>query len=144
MLPQIAELEFEEVLEEQDEPRIGKSFLFDFDTGEFVFNDGKMVPIYGKDVLKQWIHKTILTAKGRFRVYIDSPEYGVRIDDLVGSIYPLDFIKKEVENELTEALMQNEQIIALRDFDAEMEESKLTVRFTVDSTFEEFEQEVIV
>src|SRR5690625_4918641 len=101
MLPKISELEFENVIEdnETDLPQQGKSFLFDFDKGDFVLRDGRLVEMYGVDVLKQWIHKAILTAKDRFKVYKDNIDYGVTIDDLIGANYPLDFIKKEIENE---------------------------------------------
>lgn len=143
MLPVIAELEFEEILDEQDLPQQGKSFLFDFGTGDFVLRDGKLVEISEKQALQQWINKTIRTARLRFEVYKDNPEYGVSIDDLIGSNYPIDFVEKEIENELKETLLQNEQIISLSNFNAEKNESTLTVKFMVNSIFDDFEQEVV-
>ncbi|WP_456273636.1 DUF2634 domain-containing protein [Bacillus sp. AK031] len=145
MLPKITELEFNEAITSNEQPFVpGKSFLFDFETGEFVFINGKMVEITGKEALKQWIHKTVLTARQRFLVYIDNPEHGIRAEDLIGTNYPADFINKSMENELTGALLVNKEIISLTNFSAVKSEGKLSVLFTVNSIYDTFQEEVTI
>jgi Protein of unknown function (DUF2634) len=145
MLPKITELEFNETITQTEQPFVpGKSFLFDFETGEFVFWNGKMVEITGKEALKQWIHKTILTARQRFLVYIDDPGHGIRAEDLIGTNYPSDFINKSMENELKGALLVNEEINSLTNFSAIKSEGKLSVSFNVDSIYDTFQEEVTI
>lgn len=145
MLPKITELEFNEAITQTEQPFVpGKSFLFDFKTGEFVFKNGKMVEITGKKALKQWIHKTILTARLRFNVYVDQPNYGVKVEDLIGTNYPTDFINKMMENELKGALLVNQEIKSLANFRANKTEGKLTVTFTVNSIYDTFQEEVTI
>ena len=52
-----------------------KSYLFDFDSGDFVVRDGKLVECDGIDAIKVWIEKILHTEKGRYTIYTDT-EYG--------------------------------------------------------------------
>ncbi|MBM7577662.1 DUF2634 domain-containing protein [Jeotgalibacillus terrae] len=145
MLPKITELVFNETITQTEQPVVpGKSFLFDFETGEFVFSNGKMIEITGKEALKQWIHKTILTARQRFVVYMDNPDHGIRAEDLIGTNYPADFINKSMENELKGALLVNQEINSLTNFSAVKSEGKLSVSFTVNSIYDTFPEEVTI
>lgn len=142
MLPEIADLEYEdeEVLEE-DEPKIGKSFLFDFKKGEFVLKDGKMVVLEGIEALKMWILKVIRTEKFRFRIYESSAyeedeQYGVTLEDLIGSNFDREFIEAEIEREVTEALLLHEYVVSVDEWSFERDSKKMVVSFTV-TTYDE-------
>ena len=41
-----------------------KTYLFDFDKGDFVIRDGKLVECDGVDAIKVWIEKILRTEKG--------------------------------------------------------------------------------
>ena len=44
-----------------------KSYLFNFDKGDFVVRDGKLVECDGIEAIKVWIEKIIRTEKYRYR-----------------------------------------------------------------------------
>lgn len=144
MLPKIVQLEFENVVEQQeDRPQIGRSFLYDFKAGDFVLKDGKLISVEGLEALKVWIEKTIRTERFKFKVY-DGTEHGVLLKDLIGSNYPLSFIKAEIERELTDALTRHPVIQSLTNWSTERDGSKTTIAFRVITSEGVFEQEVEV
>ncbi|MEH6940771.1 DUF2634 domain-containing protein [Bacillus sp. JJ722] len=126
----------------------GKSFLFDFDKGEFVFENGKMVVVTGKEALKVWITKVLKTEKFRFKIYEKEEEkdteYGVTIEDLViGHNFSQAFIESELKREIEVALLRHPLIDFLSDFRFEREKSLLIIYFTVNIVDDEsFNQEV--
>ncbi|MGD6845226.1 DUF2634 domain-containing protein [Bacillus infantis] len=113
----------------------GKSFLFDFDKGDFVFRNGKLVPVEGKEALKVWINKVLKTEKFRFEIYEKEEreeEYGVIIEDLIiGHSFSLPFIESEQKREITVALLRHPMIDSLEDFRVEREKSLLRISFEV-------------
>lgn len=148
MLPEIADLEFEnDELAEEDVPTIGKSFLFDFKKGDFVMKDGKLVVLEGIEALKMWIVKVIRTEKFRFRIYEntgfeDDEQYGVMLEDLIGSNFDREFIEAEIEREVTEALLLHEYIISVDEWQFERNSKKMTVSFAVTTYDETLNMEV--
>lgn len=148
MLPDIADLEFEnEALIDEDIPTIGKSFLFDFKKGEFVMKDGKLVILEGIEALKMWITKVIRTEKFRFRIYEntgfeDDEQYGVLLEDLIGSSFDREFIEAEIEREVTEALLLHEFIISVDEWQFERNSKKMTITFAVTTYDETIDMEV--
>lgn len=95
------------------------SFVFDFETGDFVVEDGKIKQCTGDEAIEIWVQKICRTEKNRYRVY-DDTVYGVIIEDLtIGTRYTMDFVESELRRELEEALLQNEQIIGLASFECE-------------------------
>lgn len=148
MLPSIADLEFEnDELAEEDVPTIGKSFLFDFKKGDFVLKDGKLVVLEGMEALKMWIIKVIRTEKFRFRIYENTEfendeQYGVMLEDLIGSNFDREFIEAEIEREVTEALLLHEYIISVDEWQFERNSKKMTVSFAVTTYDETLNMEV--
>lgn len=109
----------------------GKSFLFDFDTGDFVVRDGKLIKCDGMEAVRVWIEKSLRTEKGRYQIYEDT-EYGCKLEDLlIGNNYPVSFIEAELKREIEEALLQNPQIIAVSNFSLERGVSFITVSMEV-------------
>ncbi|MCM3411456.1 DUF2634 domain-containing protein [Metabacillus litoralis] len=142
MLPVEAQTITVEILND-DLPTQGKSFLFDFNTGDFVTKDGKLVEIEGEESLKQWITMTIKTQINLYEIY-EGVDHGVNMMDLIGSNYPLDFIQKEVQNEITSALLTNPVITSLSGWQFEKEGSILKVIFTVISTYDPIQIEEVL
>jgi phage baseplate assembly protein W len=109
----------------------GKSFLFDFEKGDFVLRDGKAQVIDDIPALKVWIEKILRTKRDEYKIYENTP-YGSRFDDLVvGSIYPPAFIDSELRREVEDALTQNPRIITVSDFTVDRSASNCAVSFTV-------------
>jgi len=109
----------------------GKSFLFNFNKGDFDLKDGKITVVEDIAALKVWIEKILRTKRGEYKIYEGTP-YGSRFDDLVvGSTYPPAFIDSELRREVEEALTQNPQIITISEFEVDRSASNCTVSFVV-------------
>ena len=119
-------------LSKTNEPReAGKSFLFDFDAGEFVLRGGRYVEIEGVEVIKQWVHSTLRTEKYKYLIY---QEHGIELESLVEQQLTYKLFTAEVERAIREALEKHEQIKSVTDFSFERFKSSLKVRFTVNLT----------
>lgn len=143
-LPVVTQLEFDDtdlIALEDSTASIGKSFLFNFETGDFVLRDGKLVEVEGIEAVRIWVHKTILTRRFRFKVY-EGTEYGALIEDLIGSAYPIEFIESELDRELKEAFMQHPAITNVSNLSVEHINDKGIVSFTIDTIYGEEPMEV--
>lgn len=137
MLPKIAELEFN-IEQTETVPKIGKSFLFDFEKGDFMRMDGKLVEVTGVEALKVWIHKTLRTEKFRFKVY-EGTEHGVTLEDLLGSNLPQPFIEAEIKREVTESLTAHPFINSIENWQFTRIGSRMVINFTAVTVYGEGE-----
>lgn len=128
--------EFTEDIELQGDTltEMGKSFLFDFDAGDFTVTDGKILKCDGLDAVKVWIKKILYTEKSKFKIY-ESGEYGVTLKDFISGDYPLAFAQIEIEREVKEALLQNVDITAVHNFQFEQIGRTLHCSFTVETKY---------
>jgi phage baseplate assembly protein W len=109
-------------------PKLGKSFLFNFEKNELVIKDGKLIEIEGLDVIKQWIQFTLRTEKYRYLIYQD---YGVEIEDLMNNGLKSKLLYIELERTIKEALEVHEYIQSVNNFGFKQQEDILTITFTV-------------
>ncbi|WP_374966013.1 DUF2634 domain-containing protein [Lysinibacillus sp. RS5] len=130
MLPKIAQLEFNNQEIKTDLPPLGKSFLYDFEKGDFVMRNGKMVEVHGLETLKQWILKVLKTERFRFRIYKSIP-YGVTLEDLIGSNLPRAFVEAEIKREVTESLMEHTHIQAIQEWQFTRDGTWMRIKFRV-------------
>ena len=73
-----------------------KSYLFNFNRGDFAVRDGKLVECDGIDAIKVWIEKILRTEKNRYKIY-DGTDYGCQIEDLIiGNTYSFEFTDSEL------------------------------------------------
>lgn len=142
MFPEIESIEKEENLL-MTYPFNGKSFLFDFKKKDFIYNNGKPVEVKGNEALKVWIEKIIRTEKFKFKIYKDI-EYGVSIEDLIGSSFSRDFVRAELEREITEALLKNPYILNLQNWTITHEGSSAIISFTVNTEENNFSFEAVI
>lgn len=113
-----------------------RTYLYDFDNGDFILRDGKLVQVEGIDALKIWIDKTIRTPQNKVAIYLDT-DYGVAISDLiVGNNYPLDFIEAEVKRELSSTLLQHPDIHTINQFKVMREDAEVSIQFKVNHRYE--------
>jgi len=135
MIFPIEEVNIEKIQSEVLSNKIGKSFLFDFEKGDFVLKDGKLVVIEDNEAIKVWIEKVLRTEKFKFKVYEKEDtrlEYGVTLQDLiVGNNYPLEFIQSEMKREVTEALLKHPLIVGLDNWNIEKDNPILRISFKV-------------
>lgn len=108
-----------------------KSYLFDFDTGDFIVRDGKLIECDGIEAVKVWIEKILRTEKGRFKIY-NGTEYGAKLEDLIiGNSYSVAFIESELKREIEDALLQNPQISSVSNIQITRGINSLTLKLEV-------------
>ena len=108
-----------------------RSYLFDFNKGDFVVRDGKLVECDGMDALKVWIEKILKTEKGRYRIY-DGTGYGCQLEDLIiVNTYTLEFTEAELKREVEEAILKNPLVISVSNFTLTKTANALTIQIEV-------------
>ncbi len=143
-LPKIAQLEFAvtEVAESAETQTVHKTFAFDFDEGDFVLRDGKLVELTGIEYLKTWIRKALRTI--RDSSYYAGTDYGSGHYSLIGRNFHPDYSKSEYERFIREALLENEAITQVENFSFSQTGSRLTIKFDVISIYGATEEAVMV
>jgi len=123
-LPTIVEQE-----QSQLAPEYPKSYLFDFEKGDFVRDGtGRIVVCDGHTAWVQWCIKAVMTE--RFSCLAYSGNYGVEIDGALKQPTRA-AVETEVERTITEALLADPRTYAVRDFSFEWRGNELCVSFTV-------------
>lgn len=84
----------------------------------------------GLEAIKQFIVKTLLTTRYVYLIYPD--EYGTERDEIIGSSSNA-LMEAEIERVVTEALIFDERILAVRDFVYVQRDDQLTAVFAVDT-----------
>ena len=108
-----------------------KSYLFDFENGDFVVRDGNLIECDGIESIKIWIEKILRTEKGRYPIY-DNTEYGCYLEDLIiGNSYTAEFIEAELKREIQDALKQNPKITSVTNFNITRNTNAITVTLEV-------------
>lgn len=94
------------------------------------------------EAMRQAVEKILLTERFEWVIYSDN--YGVEIQDLIGDDF--DLIQSEIERVVSEALLADERIESVDNFDLQQtDRSSLLFSFTVLTVFGEInmEQEVV-
>lgn len=113
------------------------TFLFDFKKGDFVMDGGNPVTVSGMAALKVWIDKILHTQLNRYQIY-NGTAYGANVEDLViGKGYGSAFTASELKREIETALLQNEDIYSVSDFEITRNHDILNATFTVKSAYGE-------
>lgn len=97
-----------------------------------------LLEIDGIEALKQSIRRILQTERYSNSIYDHA--YGVELEELIGE--EMGFARIDVERRIKEALMEDDRIRDVIDFETEVIGSTLHVTFTVDSIFGEIKQEV--
>lgn len=124
----------------------GKSPQFDFDAGDFVVKDGKVVTVTGLQALKLWIQKTLKTEKNKYKIYNNNnvEKYGVSLLGIITSKQPLSYIQAQVQTLVTEALTKNNDIKSVTNFSFIRDKRLLNCTFTVNSVYGAMEESVVI
>ncbi|ATO51039.1 DUF2634 domain-containing protein [Brevibacillus laterosporus] len=116
----------ERVIQSEPDTQPTLTYSLDFDTGDI----GGMID--GETAIRQFIRKVIMTARFRFPIY--DGEYGCELIDLIGQDLPMELLRSEIPRVITEALIYDDRIDDVYDFEIEREADKLFVSFYVDTT----------
>lgn len=116
--------------------KFGKSFLFDFDKGDFVLFDGKIQAIEGQQALTIWIKKALKTEKLKYKIYeIIDNNYGISLNEFISSDLPTGVIYAGIQSGINSMLLNHPDITAVNDFEFTRDKKTLTVSFTVYTTY---------
>ena len=86
----------------------------------------------GIEAMKQAVYKVLLTERYRYTMY--SENYGIETADLFGE--PLSYVCSELERRITEALIQDDRIESVSDFEFDIpSRGTVHVDFTVHTVF---------
>jgi phage baseplate assembly protein W len=111
-----------------------KTYKIDFSKGRVMgYADGI-------EAVKQAVEKILLTERFQYLIY-DS-DYGVELESLIGQ--PQGYVKADIKRRVTEALMQDDRIKDVTDFDIQFEGDIVNVSFTVMSAYGNLSEEVSI
>ena len=104
---------------------------------EFDFNNNTLTGkvLEGKEALKIWSYKALLTSRYTYPIY--SWNFGHDLDELIGQGYEADYIKSEVERRVKECLLINEKITECHSFEVNHINDTLHITFTAETIFGE-------
>lgn len=119
-------------------PEYPKSYLFDFEKGEFVVDGtGRIVIADGHTAWVQWCIKTVMTE--RFAHLIYSSDYGVEIESALKQP-SRKAVEAELERTITEALLVDPRTKTVRNFVFTWEGDQIKVAFTIEPTIGDSER----
>ena len=122
------EEELVEAVEEQS-TTIARTPLFDFEKGQYVIKDGKVVECTQEEAIRQWVGFLIKTPAEKFEVYKDTA-FGTYIHNLIGW-KDAGFVASEIKRELTEKCPDNRAIEKIEDFEFSRNGGVINIKFTV-------------
>ncbi len=130
MIPFVSEDLTEDII---DEEIPSKDFFFD------LTNNRINGSVEGIEAVKQSIFLILNTERYNHEIY--DWDYGVELEELIGQ--PMNYIIPEAERRITEALLQDDRILSVGNFEFEkIAKNTLHVTFTVTTNFGDIESEV--
>lgn len=108
--------------------KMPKEYGIDFNTGQLT---GKIVE--GIEAIKVWIWLCLHTERFRHAIY--SADYGTSFEQYIGHVLSDEYINTDCESEISDALLINEYIESIEDFEAVKDGEHLRVSFKVVTKF---------
>lgn len=110
---------------------LGKVFLFDFDTRQYVLVNGKPVEATYEQAIKQWISFLLTTELSTYKIHEDTG-FGLSLKQFIGRRdIDKSIIESEVERQIEEKLIMHPEISSIEDVAITRDGSKATVSFKV-------------
>lgn len=116
----------------------------DWETNGFALRNGKPYLVTGAEALKIWVHCALHPQSVRFAFSAHSTDYGNQIADLMGEGGDSGILENRLRREIRETLLVSPYIKAVDSFSFTRAGSRVAVRFTVRTVYEEFDEEVTV
>ena len=117
--------------------KMPKEYGMDFATGQLT---GKIVE--GLEAIKVWIWLCMHTERFRHAIY--SADYGTSLEQYIGHMLSEEYINTDCESEITDALLINEYIESIEDFEAVRNSDSLNISFRVVTKFGSLEVDEVV
>ena len=108
--------------------KVPKEYGIDFRTGQLT---GKIVE--GIEAIKVWIWLCLHTERFRHAIY--SADYGTSFEQYIGHVLSDEYINTDCESEISDALLINEYIESIEDFEAVRNSDGLNIKFRVVTKF---------
>ena len=126
----LQELSDTKTIKEEDSQvvKMPKEYGVDFATGQLT---GKIVE--GLEAIKVWIWLCMHTERFRHAIY--SADYGTSLEQYIGHMLSQEYINTDCESEISDALLINEYIESVEDFEAVKDGEHLRVSFRVVTKF---------
>ena len=121
------DIEDDEVDVEIDEQTVPSDYEIDLETGKLT---GRVIT--GLDAIKQRVMIVFGTDRYYYNQY--SWEHGHELNELIGKNYTLDYLKTEAKRMVEDALAPDEDIESVEDFDCEIVDETLVIRFCIAQT----------
>lgn len=112
------------VTEVESEPEPSRTYKLNAETNEI----GGFID--GEDALRQFIEKTIRTARFRFLIYDD--EYGCELEDLIGEDVTAELLDSEIPTVITDALINDDRIVGVTNFVVTQQADAVFISFDVE------------
>lgn len=113
-----------------------KTYAINFTTGDI---GGE---VDGLEAIKQYVVKAIKTARFRFPIY--DTDYGSEIDDLIGQDVSIALLETEIPRVIEEAILYDDRVISVYDFELTREGDRLYVSFYVETAESTIPMEVTI
>lgn len=127
MIPEVEN----EILEIEMEEQPSLTYCLDVDNGRIRGTADEL------DAVKQAAYLILNTERYDYMIY--SWDYGVELKDLVGQ--PKEYAYSEIQRCITEALLQDDRITSVDDFEFEAKQNAVHVKFTVSTIYGNMEME---
>ena len=131
------DIEDDEVDVEIDEQTEPSDYEIDLETGKLT---GRVIT--GLDAIKQRVMIVFGTDRYYYNQY--SWEHGHELNELIGKNYTLDYLKTESKRMVEDALAPDEYIESVEDFDCEIVDETLVIRFKIVTIYGDEEVEINV
>jgi hypothetical phage related protein len=135
----LRELSDTQTIKEEDSQvvKVPKEYDIDFQTGQLT---GKIVE--GLEAIKVWIWLCMHTERFRHAIY--SADYGTSLEQYIGHMLSEEYINTDCESEISDALLINEYIESIEDFEAVRNSDSLNISFRVMTKFGSLEVDEVV
>lgn len=107
-----------------------QNILYDFKNKDFPIIDGKFITVTGQASTIFWIEKLLRTQLNSNLVY-ENTNFGVDIDRMVGKVGNRKVIQAILREEIKTALLTNEMIENVSDFNMNVKDEKMELSFKV-------------
>lgn len=115
------EIDLENVNIEELNDTVQTSRTYKVDNGRIIGN------VDGLNAVRQAVEKLLMTERFAFVIY--SGEYGSEIDRLVGKDKL--FVEADIERTVTDAVLSDDRVESIQDFQYEIEDDTMTIKFNV-------------
>ena len=108
--------------------KVPREYGINFQNGQLT---GKIVE--GLEAIKVWIWLCVHTERFRHAIY--SADYGTSLEQYIGHVLSDEYINTDCESEISDALLINEYVESIEDFEAIKDGEHLRVSFRVVTKF---------